>query len=347
MDSKKTELMDKKVDKKNKNETVFICVAGCLLLAALLWPYVKNGMWFDDALNSQTWGMVNRFHTSVWDFSMRVATVWLTQNGRVLFCWPWIYGFFYCLRDVWMVRIADMTLVVAHIGLVMYLLRRLRVEWATVGFFVLFLFSMFQIRYADDPIAAYASFCQVLGIALTAALILLVKWRETGVTGYLAASTVLVTASMLCYELNAVFIPIAIGAILTSKHARRLRALAIVLVPFFLFVGLNLYVKHNAPSPYPGSALGSAALIPGTYLKQLVATFPGSFYALQGNQTFPLKALVRAAKHNHMAWGIAFFSLTIFLLLARFQKSGRYAANRGLIMTAAMLLVISGSAYLG
>src|SRR5262249_53951720 len=163
-----------------------------------------NGMWFDDALNSQIWAMVNRFDSTLWNFTRRVTGQWLHYQGRILFSWPLVYGFFYWIREPWLVRLVDMALVLVHVGSVAYLLKLMKLRARTIGLFVLILVSLFQIRDTHDPIASYAAFCQLQGIAVTVALILLVRWTLTARTSLLVASSLIAGLSFTAYELNLV-----------------------------------------------------------------------------------------------------------------------------------------------
>ncbi len=310
------------------------------VIAILLFPYATNGLWFDDALNSQTWGMLRRFDTNVWDFSMRVSKAWLFSAGRFLFGWPAIYGFFYAVKEPSLIRLADIAFVVIHLGFVIYLLRQVRISWSTVGVFLLFLVSLFQIRYSDDPIAAYATFCQVLGIAITFALILLVRWHETGSNGYLIASVVVIMCSLLCYELNVIYVPICIAAIVISKHPNRVRNLAIVLVPFALFVASALYLKHVVPRPYPGSTFGTLEAIPGGYIKQLVATLPGSFYFLRARPDYPVSVLITATLGSTVAWMLGALALAAYVLVAKRQGDVPSGVSRGIVATSAAFVLL-------
>lgn len=318
-----------------------LCTALCTaFIAVLMFPYAKNGLWFDDALNSQMWGMLNRFDVGIWDFSVRVSKVWFYEAGRILLCWPVLYGFFYVTREPEVVRLAAVLLVLIHVGLVVRLLREVRIPWPTVGAFVLFLVPLFQIRANDDPIAAYASFCQLLGIALSVALLLLVRWWNTGATWYLVTSIGLVMVSLLGYELNVVFIPICMGTILLSRHPHRVRNLAMLLVPFFLFVVINLYAKHGASQPYQGSTFGALSAVPMSYLKQLSAAIPGSFYLFRAQTEFPMASLVGVAVRNPIAWLTAALALASFSMVARRHSVIPRRVPFGALATAAAFLLV-------
>ena len=312
---------------------------GCVLLAIMMLPYARNGFWFDDSLNSQIWGMLNRFDTNVWTFSIRVTRHWLEDAGRLLFVWPAIYGFFYFVRDALAVRLIDLAMLATHVGLTVYLLRRLRIEWATIGLFVLFLMPLFQIRYSHDPIASYAIFTQGLGIILVCALLMLHRWWVGGSPAWLVGSSLIAVASMTLYELNVVYVPIALAAVATGRSESRTKAYTAVLAPFALFVVANILAKHGAPHAYDGSSVGQAAAIPVTFAKQLIAALPGSFYVLLGHQSLSLGALLRETAGNWMAWIVcALWSALVFrMLYQRSLSTGSYFAA---CFGASMLLLV-------
>ncbi|OWF75627.1 hypothetical protein B4900_20610 [Yersinia rohdei] len=322
----------------NLRKSFFVAML-CLLFAIVLFPYWKNGFWDDDALNSQTWGMVHRFNSSVWEFSYRVSRAWFVDAGRILFPWPAIYSFFYVLRDELAVRLADMAMFIGHIGITVLLLRRVGISWRTVGLFALILLALLQIRGSGDPLAAFAGFSQGVGILLMLSLLLLHKWHETQGTGWLAASSLLAALSMTCYEINVVYIPIALVAVLASRHRRVLRDVAIVVLPFAIFMAASIYAKHMVLNPYPGSALGQLSAVPATFLKQLVATLPGSYYVLLGRHEYPLAELLRAASTSPLAWGVMILWSALAIMVLRLQAT-QQPALRMAVFAAWMLLLV-------
>lgn len=310
-----------------------------VLVAIVLLPYTKNGFWADDALNSQTWGMVNRFNTSVGEFSYRVCRAWLVDYGRILLPWPAIYGFFYVFRDELAARLADMALFISHVSITIYLLRRVGISWRTVVIFLLALLSLLQIRDYGDPLAAYAGFSQVVGILLMLSLVLLHKWYVSKDPVWLAASSMLSAISMTCYEVNAVYLPIAMVVVLTCRHRSRARDAFIVATPFIAFMVLSIYVKHIALTPYDGSTFGHMKDVPITFFKQLLATAPGSFYAFIGHLTFPFADVLNAAISSWLAWGVLILWSGSALVVVRFERSNQ-PGLRVAIFAAAMLLLV-------
>ena len=309
-----------------------------LLFAIVLIPYAKNGFWTDDAFNSQIWGMVHRFDTSVWDFSFRVTQAWF-EGGRILFLWPVIYGFFYALQDELALRLANMALFIAHIGVTVYLLRRIGISWRALGVFVLTLIAMLQIRDSSDPLAGFAGTAQVLGILLTISLLLLVKWYETKAAGWLFASSLLATLSMMCYEINLVYMPIAIVTVLASRNRSMLRNLAILILPFAVFIAITIYIRIHALSQYNGSTVGNFGAIPETFLKQLIATVPGSSYFLLGRYIYPLPELMKAAVTSKLAWIVMLLWSAMAVMVLR-RESEQKPTHLLASFAALMLLLV-------
>jgi hypothetical protein len=191
-----------------------------------------------------------------------------------------------------------------------------------------------------DPIAAFVPTYQLLGIFITIALIFLAKWYQTGLSGYLIVSSLVLTLSLSFYELNAIYIPIAVMTILMAPHAKRFANLLIVLIPFAIWSALDLYIKHHAKNSYAGTSLGSIQAIPETYLKQFTGTFPGSFYFLYERPSFPEIQLWLENRHNLMAWAILVLSFASCFYLLKRQGENPNKTPRGIVSIAALFLFV-------
>ncbi|MFT4174476.1 MAG: hypothetical protein QM639_18065 [Rhodocyclaceae bacterium] len=290
-----------------------------ILLASglVLWPYINNGLWADDAYNSQIWGMVHRFDTTLWAFTARITHNWVTQAGRLLVAWPWIYSFFYVVHDMLAVRLVNLAFVALHIGCFVYLMRLLRVSWTACALFALILPMLFQMRGANDPVAAFATFSQVLGILLTGGLIFIAKWYASGKTLHLVAATLIVGISLLGYEINLVFFPLAVIAILAAPHPHKLRNLLVLMAPCIAFLAATAYVKSHTTTPYPGTAIGQLSAVPLTYAVQAVAALPGSYYGLFAIKGLPPEALWATTRVTPLAWAAALAVLVAMLAIGR------------------------------
>ncbi|WP_433739813.1 hypothetical protein [Pseudomonas putida] len=310
-----------------------------ILIAIILLPYSKNGFWADDALNSQTWGMINRFDSSVIEFSNIVIQAWFDKYGRILLPWPFIYSFFYILKSELAVRLADMAMFITHVSLTTLLLRRIGVSWRTIGLFILSLLALLQIRDSWDPLAAFAGFSQGVGILLTSSLLMLHKWHKTKSVAWLAASSLIAVLSMTFYETNIVYAPIAIVTILTSNHSRKIRNTAIVFVPLLIFMTVSLYVKQIALTPYAGSEVGSLSAVPETFLKQLFGTLPWSFYLSAGKNEYPPHELFNAASTSTLAWGVMLLWSAIAIIVLRREHTKQPGMLMSIFAAGVLLLL--------
>ncbi len=305
-----------------------------MLISLLFIPYITNGMWFDDSLNSQIGVMIHRFHSGLGEFSFKIVNSWFISGRLMLGFFP-IYAFFYLLEgNTLLIRFMDMVFVLANIAAVIYLLRLSKVSWQTIGVFVLILVSLFQIRPIHDPIASYAIFYKFLGLAITISLIFLVKWRESGQTSYLVISNLVTIISLFCYELNIIYFPIAVVTILISPHAKRLRNLLIVISLFVLSLAAIYLIRYL--SPHGSTDFGSLKAFPIVLLKQVVGCLPGSFYLIFGHVYNPFSQLILAFLENKVAWLVTTFSLLCFYLLVRSSNidESNHQVSKGLIAVA-------------
>ncbi|MBA2652458.1 MAG: hypothetical protein H0U73_09370 [Tatlockia sp.] len=314
------------------------------LIGLLLIPFATNGMWYDDAIYVQTWDLLQRFHLKLGFFSLNMVKLWLYGNSRLLLSFFPIYGFFYLFKgNTEISRLVDISFVLINIATVIYLLRLVRIPWRSIGCFVLILISLFQIRPCYDPIASYAVLFKLLAFAITISLILLVKWQQTGRTSYLAISNLIILISLFCYELNILYYPIAVVTILTAPYAKRLKNLLITILPLVLYITCVCLIRSYNTNLYPGTTFGSLRGMPITYLKQLVGSFPGSFYLMYGHNDYHFSVLIKALISSKIAWLIAALSLLCSYFIVGFQTNEKShpEVSKGLIATALVFVVLT------
>lgn len=327
---------------KNKNSLAQPIILLTVLLLFLLIPYTKNGFWFDDTLNSQVWGLLHRFNTTLPDFSMKITMSWLQGSGRLLLGWINTYSFFYIFTDVRLLRITDILFVFAHVATFVILLRTLQASTNFIAIFLATLFGLFQIRDYHDPIGAYSTFYQTLGIQLTLGLIFLIKWKKTLLNKYLCYSSIIIFWSLLYYEINLIYYPIAFTIIATSPQETRtrLKSLIIIFVPLIVFLGIELYIKHIAKTSYAGSSFGALNKILPTYSKQLLSTLPGSYYFIRGIKEYDIANVFHNVLHSPIALSIIFlagFSFYSFWKMAE-KESCKAIRTEAYLCAGALLL---------
>lgn len=333
--------------KSNSLESKFqlstLVIIGTTLISLLLIPYTTNEMWSDDFYNSQLWDMIHRFHASIWKFSFDIFYSWIHGLGRIYLGFFPINGLFYVLHgNVLLIRISQIFFLLMNVACIVYLLRLVNMHWKTIGIFVLLLFSLFRISTYHDPIATFAILMQMMGILTTISLILLVKWRKSGQIAYLFASTFIYTISLLCYELNIIFLPIAIYIILTAAAPKPLRNILIFVIPFTLFLVLCLLLRHHRVEFYAGNNIGSIKSIPITYLKQLIGGLPGAYYLLNARHFITFPGLFSAHTSIIVAWGIAFLTFLYYRILLNAPKDNqtKFRAPRSILTTALAFVIL-------
>jgi len=286
-----------------------------LLLLAIfisISPFALNGFWFDDSNISSTYWEVQIRGISLFQFIRETILSWMHVNGRLApLANLQIYGLHYWIQNVHLFRFAHVFLVVIHIGTFVWLLRRLKVGWNFIGLWLLILVGLFQARNYHDPIASYGFFLQFQGIFLTLAILSLVTWNVTPRTKWLVMSSTLALISLLMYEINIVFYPIALGLLLTSRHPTRLkiRALLTLLAPLIIYALVTFYLRNASEISYPGVRVGSPDLMLATYGKQFLAAFPGVFYFLQWKAEFPISKIFSSFISTPLAWLLMLASL--------------------------------------
>ncbi len=295
-----------------------VYLAAFFLILLILSPYAMNGFWGDDALNSQVHFWAERTHGSVWELSTRIFNEWLTLRGRLMAGFLHGYYLFYFFSDLQSLRLAHCISILINIGIFSYILSYLSFKKELVLTWAVLFVGLFQIGDALDPVAAFAFHYPILTIQLFLPVIFLLKWSGKQVTAYLVIAMILWFLAMMYYEINAIFLPIALFFILKYSGNRRsaIRNLVIMAVPAAAYVLLNYYLRIHAVNPdYEGSNFGQFSLFPVTYLKQLTSSFPLSAYLLgQHYKSIDPIGLIQIGLHSKIAWGI--FILGFFFFYA-------------------------------
>jgi hypothetical protein len=130
----------------------------------------------------------------------------------------------------------------------------------------------------------------------------------------LIASSAIASLSLTWYEINIVYIPIALFTIASFRRRDWRVGVAVTTIPFLLYLGATVWLKNSSPHEYAGASVGTAALLLPTYCKQLLATFPGTFYGLIGDVSLPVDQLLTYALGNIVAVLASALWMLCFLL---------------------------------
>ena len=298
--------IEKQLSKFNVSIIVLACITLLCMIVIVLFPYATNQLWLDDVFNSETWGAVHRFDLSILSFAYLEFKENL-QMGRMLFGYFYIDTIFYFIRDVRMFRIYSVIMFLINMALFVEILRKLKASFGFIMIFLICLLVLLRITPYYDPIAAFGGFFEALGIMLCASLLLLLKWYDTGSGKYLVFAGVLLFFSLIWYEINLIFYPIALYFVYTNKSQRGqlFKNVCIVLGPALVFLTLEVIIKVMATNPYVGTSIGGADAFLTTYFKQLFAVLPASYYWLIASNTYPLAMLWASIVDNPVVWFLA------------------------------------------
>ncbi len=322
---------------------------GLFVVALLLVPYASNGFWFDDALNSQVYYGLHRVHGNLLEFSYRVVKHWFQQAGRPMLGFFYGYPLFYLFRDLHVLRLAQCASVLLNITLYGYILRLLGVKIRFLIIWAIFLVGFFQIHGMGlDPVAGFAFHYQMLGIQLSIVLMLFVKWLLSKNLKYLLWALILWLFFMLVYEVNFIFIPIALVIIFASGVRYRKLPVFLITSVACCYFALTFYLRSHQSSQYAGTAFGVPSKMILAYLKQLSATFPFVSYLAITHNSLPFGTLVRNVISSTLAWAVFISSLIVFAIftftklpVCVFRKKETFIISLGMFLLPAIFPAIS------
>lgn len=314
---------------------------GVIVVTLLLFPYATNGFWFDDALNSQIYSFLQRVNGGLGEFSYRVVLHWLQDEGRLMLGFFYGYAGFYVFNDLTSLRLAHCTLIGINMGLYGYMLWLLGANRLFLIVWAILLAGLFQIHGAGlDPVAGFAFHYPMLGIQLGVALILLVKWHLEAKAKYFYWAIFFWFISMLCYETNLIFVPIAFALLLVNRNANKKLPGILLICATLLYFVLTFYIKsHASNASYAGSSFGVFSKMLPAYLKQLSASLPLSSYWAATHNSLSLGPLIKNMLSSALAWAVFFLSLLIFASRSSETSSIRKIKNEAAIISLGMFLL--------
>ena len=131
-----------------------------------MYPYVINGFWDDDAINSQVWGLVHRFNLTLNEYIWISIMDWM-KHGRILLAPIPSFSLLYFIHNDLYLRLTAMGMLLLNVGLFIWILRKLKASVGFIGVFLVCLFGLFHIIRWHDPISGFVGLYPVLGIELS------------------------------------------------------------------------------------------------------------------------------------------------------------------------------------
>jgi hypothetical protein len=299
--------------------TPILLLLSLVSIFLLLLPYMSNGFWVDDALNSQVFFGLKRVNGDLFAFSNAVANHWLSYEGRPMFGFYIGYPLFYFFHELLQLRVAQCLMVGLNVLLYGYLMKMLGASIKILMPWAIMVVGLFQININGmDPVGAFAFHYQTLLIELGLTLIFFIKWTLNGNKNYLFASLILWLFFMFFYEINIIFIPIAfLIMIKNGSDYKKFPGFLLLLTALLYFLFILYFRTHSNGGSYSGTNFGVFGKFLSTYLEQLLSTAPLTTYIFKLRNLIGLSTIIHQASTSIAAIGLFFVSfaaLSISLL---------------------------------
>jgi hypothetical protein len=282
-------------------------------------PYLTNGFWGDDSINSSIAGVSAQTGQSICNIAKTISLQWVKNEGRFS---PlgWIIGYhsYYFFQDVEHFRLYQTTLTVLQMGLFAWLVFELAGNLRFACFATLIAPLFFQVRQYHDPIGAYGGLCQYMGSIFAGSGLLVSKYSRSHRAWQLALACLIYVAGLLMYELTLVALPL-LWFVLPPKASVK-RKLS-VLWPFLLLTSLylvtTLWLRHAAGGGhYPGTTASldwNKWLV--TFGRQLFAAVPFSYWTAIWHNQLDVETIARRTFGSWSGWFVFGGNLVLFRVL--------------------------------
>jgi hypothetical protein len=288
-----------------------------LLVVILLLPFCTNGIWFDDAINSQMFDYLQMEKLGLLEVTYMIFKGWLNA-GRLMFGFFIGYPLFYLFHDPIALRVAHIICTILNLVVWAIMLSSYGMSKRQIYLWALFVVALFQVEPAGDPVGGFSFHYQTLGILLGASLWLLSKYLKTVKKIYLLSALGVWFFSMMLYEINIIFIPLAICLIYVANknnlNREFYRDITLILFAFSIYLTIYLVIKFLAITPaYNGSTLSISIATLGAFIKQVFNTLPLTHWLFSYYNTNSFSDILS----NYLTFINAFiFLLGIFILFS-------------------------------
>ncbi|QWD92049.1 hypothetical protein ICV00_04800 [Polynucleobacter asymbioticus] len=319
-----------------KNQFIFSYLLISLIIIATysFIPYLSNGFWWDDAINSQTFDLLMRTNVSLWDFTNHIVKIWLVEKGRFMFNFYYSFPLFYFLSDLNTLRVGQCLAAVINIIIYGLILNRFQINKYHILLWAFFIVISFQITGVTlDPLAGFAFHYQILLFQLSILIILFQKFLISKNFILLNIVFFLWLFFMFSYEINVVFIPISLALYFFQYKFDDIKVYLVIFLFFIIYILLNIAIRANANHIYSGVDLAVSSKSIFSYFKQLSGTFPFSNIVFNDKLNFDLI--------EYHYYNIIFFILIIFFLnyCTRFNNRLSTGYYKALILSSCMFFL--------
>ncbi len=324
----------------NYQVNLYVWPALIVLIALLLLPFTTNGIWFDDALNSQIFYYLKKEEIGLFDFSFSIFHLWL-DSGRLMFGYFIGYPLFYLFHEPIALRLAHIFCTLLNLALWGILLKSYGMSRRQIYLWILFVVALFQVQPAGDPVGGFAFHYQILGLLLGISLFWLSKYFLTTRRIYLYSSLGAWFFSMLLYEVNIIFIPMAI-CLMYVAHKNGFKHylfgdIGFLFSGLFIYIAIYFLIKYMAITPaYDGASLNISSSSLNAYIKQIFNTLPLTFWIFSD---FNTNSFLMILKNYFSVINILVIVLSVYILHAMSRRENlKFNYSLGVIFTCMLFL---------
>lgn len=274
----------------------------CVGLVAILSPYLSNGFWFDDALNSQLSYRLTRFHETLWPYAWRVFNHWLTLHGRMMGCFLTSYPLWYTATSLTVAKCLNLFLLLIGVFLFAVTMMLMGLSRRAAALWCVLTAASFQIHGNGlDPLAGFLFHYPLLSCQLGISCVLLALWHTRNTLHYLLLSLAVWLLFMACYEINIVYLAIAYACAFTKTRWQK--PVLLITGAMLAYLTIYSYFQLHATGPsYSGSTFALDAKTVWAYMNQLSAAPLFATYIFKTHSILDLQSLFRLAIRTPAAW---------------------------------------------
>lgn len=262
-----------------------------------------SGYISDDAINSYTPGFLVQDNQTVMQFTLKIISSWIHNEGRFFPLAFYVYGLFALIQKLIVYKLFLFLLNLIDISLFLYLIFLLPKNRVLIDLSYLTIPLFYSFHLVHDPVLAFHGLMQMVFLFVLISLIFLKRYLDSRRFLYIILSVLFYCLSLATYEITYSFFLLNTVLIwFNYKQATTLKkSILFYIFPFIvsavLFAGLSLLLRHifnvsiiGSNSPYTIST--RMAPMVATYAKQLVGTLPLSYRILDPDNLFSSNYLI-------------------------------------------------------
>jgi hypothetical protein len=271
----------------------FLCL---VFFFSTMAPFLCNGFFADDSLNSQITLAAASQGMTVLEFALKINREWMSGVGRFYpLGWFQVYEFHALFAHFPLARIAHVILIGLNLGLFSWMVFKKTRSKELALLILPVTASLFQAQKGFDSISSYAPLMPLILLYCAGSTYLQWIYLKTQKVRYWIASVVVFGCGLLTYEILLSFLAILVLQpwiqLRTPSGKPRYKAILKVCTPYFifsaLFIGFTLYLRSKRAFAYEGTEMNWVyKKIFLAYRNQLFSALPLSYFSNHPEITF-------------------------------------------------------------